>query len=237
MLHLIAFSCCIYTLSCCNTCPRYKICNILYRPESSESDAVVAKHAMLQHQGRVMVGLDDDSCRQRIHVRRNNLVGDAMRALRKSSFDPAKLLNVLFVGEPSVDEGGPRREFFQLVIKEVFMMSGLFHGWPQNVVLAHNVEALADNRYLLVGKLIAMCLVQGGQPPVCFSAAVADYLVYGEITSQPCIDDIYDPEIQGKIRNVKYSDIHGVSMHIYINLLDPEHNIYCRVPRVHSGPV
>ena len=34
-----------------------------------------------------------------------------------------------------------------------------------------------------------MCPVQGGQPPVCFSTAVADYLVYGEITSQPCIDD------------------------------------------------
>ena len=176
---------------------------LYYRHESTESDIVVAKHAMLQHQRRVMVGLDDDNCRQRIDVRRSNLVADATRALKKHNFDPMKLLKVVFVGEPSVDEGGPRRECFQLVIKEV-TMSGLFHGWPQNVVLAHSIEALADNRYFLVGKLIAMCLVQGGQPPVYFSTAVADYLVHGEITSKPCIDDIYDPEIQRKIRNVKY---------------------------------
>ena len=52
-----------------------------------------------------MVGLDDDNCRQCMHVRRNNLVGDAMRALRKCNLDPAKLLKVVFVGEPSVDEG------------------------------------------------------------------------------------------------------------------------------------
>ena len=113
-----------------------------------------------------MVGLDDDNCRQCIHVKISNLVIDAIRALKRCSFDAAKLLKVVFVGEPSIGEGGPRREFFQLVIKEVFMMSGLFHGWLQNVVLAHNVEELADNRYFLVGKLIAMRLVQGG-PATC----------------------------------------------------------------------
>ena len=145
-----------------------------------------------------MGGIDDDDCRQRIHVRRSNLVADTMRALKKHNFDAEKLLKVVFVGEPCVDEGGPRREFFQLVIKEVFTMSGLLHGWPQNVVLTHNVQAVADNQYFLVGKLIAMCLVQGGQPPVCFSAAVADYLVYGKITSNPCIDDIYDPKVKEK---------------------------------------
>ena len=78
------------------------------------------------------------------------------------------------------------------------MMSGLFHGWPQTVVLAHNVEALGDSRYFLVGKLTTMCPVQGGQPPVCFSTAVADYLVYGEITSQPCIDDYMTQKSIGK---------------------------------------
>ena len=37
---------------------------------------------------------------------------------------------------------------------------------------------------------------------MCFSAAVADYLVYGEITSNPCINDIYDPEVKEKITKV-----------------------------------
>ena len=86
-----------------------------------------------------------------MHVRRTNIVADATRALKRN-FDATKLLKVMFAGEPSVDEGGPRREFFQLVIKEIFIMSGLFNGWPLNVVLAHNVEALADNQYFLVGR-------------------------------------------------------------------------------------
>ena len=103
-------------------------------------------------------------CRQHKHVRRSNLVADAMCALKKRNFDATKLLKVMFVGEPSVDEGEPTREFFQLVIKEVFIMSGLFHGWPLNLILVYNVEALADNQYFLVGKLIASyVLFQGGE--------------------------------------------------------------------------
>ena len=86
-----------------------------------------------------MSGIDDDDCRQCIHVQRSNLVADTMCALKKHNFDAQKLLKVVFADEPCVDEGGPRREFFQLVIKEVFTMSGVFHGSPQNVVLAHNV--------------------------------------------------------------------------------------------------
>ena len=37
---------------------------------------------------------------------------------------------------------------------------------------------------------------------MCFSAAVADYLLYGNITSNPCIDDIYDPEVKEKMKKV-----------------------------------
>ena len=50
-----------------------------------------------------------------------------------------------FVGKPSV-EGGPQREFFQFLMKEAFTSSGLFAGWPQNVVPFHSVEAVAANR-------------------------------------------------------------------------------------------
>jgi len=116
---------------------------------------------------------------------------------------PGSVFKAISSSVREIHYAGPHREFFQLAIKEVFMMSGLFHGWPQNVVLCHNVEALADSKYFLVGRLIAMCLVQGGQPPVCFSAGVADYFVYDDITSQPCLDDIHDVEIRDKLKKVQ----------------------------------
>ena len=38
------------------------------------------------------------------------------------------------------------------LMKEAFMSSGLFAGWPQNVVPIHSVEAVAANKYFIVGK-------------------------------------------------------------------------------------
>ena len=172
---------------------------LYFRPEV---DATVAKHAMLQHQSRVMASLDDRDCYQRIHVRRSHLVVDTMKAFSKATFDVSKILKVIFVGEPCVDEGGPRREFFQLALKEIFAHSGLFSGWPFNVLPLHNVEAVANNRFYVIGKLIATCLVQGGQPPACFAAAAAEYLTYGEVKCNPSLEDIPDSIVQQKLLKV-----------------------------------
>ena len=148
----------------------------------------------------MICGNEED--RQRIHVRRSNLISDTIWAFSRPTFNVSKLLKVVFVGEPSVDEGGPRREFFQLIIKELFSYFGLFIGWPQNVVPVHNVEALAKNEYYVIGKIIATCLVHGGQPPVCFSAAVADYMVYNEVKGNPCISDVHDYSVRNKLKKV-----------------------------------
>ena len=60
----------------------------------------------------------------------------------------------------------------------------------------HNIDAVATNKYYVVGKMLASCLVQGGQPPVCFAHVVADYLVYDQVRSISCIEDIPDYEVQ-----------------------------------------
>ena len=166
-----------------------------------KSDIVVTKHLIQQHQRRVITACDEEDW-QRVHVRRSNLVCDTIRAFSKPNFDASKILKVTFIGEPSVDEGGPRREFFQLALKEVFTSSGLFVGWPYNVVPVHNVEAASKNQYYIVGKLIATCLVQGGQPPSCFCAGVADYLIFDEVKCNPCLNDIPDYNVREKLKKV-----------------------------------
>ena len=93
------------------------------------------------------------------------------------------MLKVTFIGEASVDEGGPHREFFQLSVKEVLRMPSLFTGWPHNVVPQHNVEAVANNTYFTIGKLLATCLIQGEEPPACFSPGIADFIIYDEVLS------------------------------------------------------
>ena len=87
-------------------------------------------------------------------------------------------------------------------MKEAFTSCGLFTGWPNNVVPVHNVEAVTRKEYYSVGKLIATCLVQGGQPPVCFAGAIADYLVYNEVRCKPCLEDISDYDVRQKLEKV-----------------------------------
>ena len=66
-----------------------------------------------------------------------------MRAFSKPTFNVSKTLKVIFMGESAVDDGGPRREFFQLLLKDAFTSSGLFIGWPHHTIPLHHVEAVA----------------------------------------------------------------------------------------------
>ena len=57
----------------------------------------------------------------------------------KNSFLSIKCL-VEFFNDPAVDGGGPRREFFHLLLHGIFN-SSLFSGYPSNVVPVHNIKA------------------------------------------------------------------------------------------------
>ena len=48
----------------------------------------------------------------RINVRRKEVFNDYLTISKKPWFNNKQLLKITFVGEPAVDDGGPRREFF-----------------------------------------------------------------------------------------------------------------------------
>ena len=159
------------------------------------------KHLLLQHQLKVISGENEEDM-QPVHVRRKHIFEDAVRAFAKPSFDVSKMLKVRFISEQAQDEGGPRREFFRYLMKATFQHPLLFTGWPDYVVPVHNINAVAENKYYLIGKVIATSLVQGGEPPVCFSAAVADCIVYDSVRSKPSVDDIPDSDVCDALRKV-----------------------------------
>ena len=53
----------------------------------------------------------------RINVRRKLVFKDYLDVAKKSWFNSARMLKVTFVGEPAIDDGGPRREFFSGLYK------------------------------------------------------------------------------------------------------------------------
>ena len=140
---------------------------------------------------------------QQVHIRRSHVLADAFRYFSKETFCTDKILKVQFFGESAVDDGGPRREFFHLLLHEIFK-SSLFTGYPKNLVPAHNIRAVSENKYFTVGKMIATCIIQGGEVPACFANAVSDYLVLDRVVSPVCLDDIADHEIKDCLKKVRF---------------------------------
>lgn len=112
------------------------------------------------------------------------------------------MLKVMFIGESAVDDGGPQREYFQLLQHDIACKSGLFGGWPNHVPL-HNVSALAHNKFYTIGKMLVTTIVQGGQPPLYFAGAVADFLVFDRVRSPVNLDDIADYEVRQCLQKVQ----------------------------------
>jgi hypothetical protein len=75
----------------------------------------------------------DEEARTYINVRRSQLWADSCRHLKKSKFNPKAEVSIKFAdssgsGEGAIDAGGPRREYFRLLVRAVNMEAGIFCG-------------------------------------------------------------------------------------------------------------
>lgn len=90
---------------------------------------------------------------QRIIVRRTNVWDDSLKQFGKGlSYN--KTLKVTFIGEPAVDSGGPRREYFTLLIRAIVANNSLFEGDANQRVPRVNVAALVNRVYFQVGNIL-----------------------------------------------------------------------------------
>lgn len=92
--------------------------------------------------------------RQKITIRRRHVWEDTKRAFSRPTFSESIGLDISFIGEPAVDDGGPLREFFCLIWQALRQNGNLFSGDENARVLGHNVLALQQKEYELVGRLV-----------------------------------------------------------------------------------
>ena len=109
-----------------------------------------------------------------LEVRREWIIADTLVQLEsKTGHDLKKQLKVKFIGEEAVDEGGVQKEFFQLVMRELFDKKyGMFCSYPSSSKVDSMDEAhyyswfpfvrepekqLLDE-YALVGKLLGLAI-------------------------------------------------------------------------------
>ncbi len=142
--------------------------------------------------------VDDGDC-QHLRVRRHALVKDTFKCLKRPSFDHYLPLKVTFLGESGVDDGGLTRDFFTEVLRAIFNNPMLFDGDERSRSVRHNMQALDDGDYKLVGQLIAMALIHGGIPPNCMSKLQFQYLSQGFQGLQATSCDVTNIDVKDKI--------------------------------------
>ena len=165
--------------------------------DSETVEKVLSEHA----EKNVVIGdLPEDQ--QEITVRRRHIWNDAKRALKRPLFNGRIGITINFIGEPAQDAGGPLREFFTLLWQSLARNNSLFNGPEDSRTLVHNVYALQQEEYAIIGRLIALALMYGGTAPHFFSPSVVSYLFDGPPVD--IVSDVIEVEIQHKIRQVSF---------------------------------
>ncbi|EOD05902.1 putative ubiquitin protein ligase [Emiliania huxleyi CCMP1516] len=114
-----------------------------------------------------------------LRVRRASLVEDALESLAGNTpLSLLKPLRVVFVGEEGIDEGGLRKELFQLLIEALFTGGyGLFV-WNEEVrCFWFSRDSLAQEGaadYLLVGLVVGLAIHNGTVPTLLFSQVLGE---------------------------------------------------------------
>ena len=112
-------------------------------PELSTKDAIKAHRASVLYSSEL--------CTHHITVRHGHIMDDTIFSLR-AGFDEQKHLRIRFVGELAVDEGGPRREFFMLMMNAIANSSMLLQGPPDRRTLRHNTSAFQVKMHCCIRK-------------------------------------------------------------------------------------
>ena len=108
------------------------------------------------------------------------------------------------MGEPGVDQGGPKRELFSLLHKHMNDSNSVFGEKSKSKCFSNNVVALDQQDYLKSGRLCAMSIIQGAPSPSFFAFPVVDYILYGcvdKVTTS--IDDVPSVKVRQKLEELQ----------------------------------
>ena len=132
-----------------------------------------------------------------ILINRKEILTTTLRAMQRKRFSFVKPVSVTFSGEDAVDKGGPRREYFRLLMVALQSM-GVFQGkW-----FSHDLELLSTKKYELAGKLIAWSILQGGPGPRCLAKEAFLIMKGYSVSFNVAIEAVRDEELKAVLKDV-----------------------------------
>lgn len=110
-------------------------------------------------------------------------------------------IRVHFIGESGVDVGGPRREFYRLLVTTACTMAGMLEGSDGRKVPMHNCAAIKTGKFKLLGMMAGMSMVDGGPGLPVFPESVFHYIAKG-IPRVGEVEDVPDPVVRKNLSQV-----------------------------------
>lgn len=167
-----------------------------------------------------------------VHIRRgDNLVRDTLHEIQKhmeQTSEFKKPLKVVFQGEEAIDAGGPKKEFFLLLIKEIFDRKyGMFKEIESSRTVWFDPQTFEDpNMYFMIGLICGLALYNSIIIDVHFPPVLYKKLLNQKTT----LDDFrgFDPDYA---RNLQYlldfvDDEHGNIKEIFDQNFQVEEIVY-----------
>ena len=135
---------------------------------------------------------------RKVFINPDNILWDTLCLYKSSNFDIAKPIVVELIGSEAIDLGGPRRQFFNTVLKGLakneclrLFDGDLQEGW---LLPATNHNALICGHFHMFGRIILHSILLEGPGFPFFPPPVYYYLVNGTIESaMPHMDMMYLP--------------------------------------------
>jgi len=120
----------------------------------------------------------------KIQVRRDNLLEGTLNQLSKTNINFKKPMKVKFQGEQGVDEGGVKKEFFQLITRQLFTPDyGMFTTKENDRFLWFNMNSIeAPLNFELAGMILGLAIYNSVNLDVKFPV-----VIYKKLLDEPLI--------------------------------------------------
>lgn len=153
----------------------------------------------------------------KLNVRRSSILEDALSQLSNKSKLLKNPLKVKFVGEEGVDEGGVRKEFFQLLLEALFNpMYAMFIEKNERYMWFNKSSFECNINFELIGTLLGLAIYNSVLLDLNFPIVTYKKLV----KMAPVLEDLksIEPELYNTLNNISKMeegfDVMGMTMSI-----------------------
>ncbi|KAJ9450076.1 putative E3 ubiquitin-protein ligase mug30 [Diplonema papillatum] len=170
--------------------------HILLQGHSKQQQTDQVRRSLMNFSNGVLQPADE-SLYLILHVNREDMIRTTLMELNRNRNKMRRPLRVQFKNEEGIDEGGVKKEFFQLVIRQLVDPAfGMFtenedthtHWFQPRIICSHN-----DIEYHLIGKMVGLAIYNQVILDINFPGVAYKKLLYIE----PDFDDLkdLDPEL------------------------------------------